>query len=208
MWLKRHLYQFLSILSMRAHKRGGMVQSVDDRWIEIRLLTESEVSLFHNIKTGSGTRAAWLSDTFLQSPFCNAGLQQNVCAGSWASTSQVEVAGKTICLVFRRQTELVIVTQISRGLPKKLTGLQLVKKFPSFYGTRRFITAFTTARHLSLSWGFGCTEGSVWFRGFCNCFVTLLRFYGWEMLSPRPTPKQEDHLLSGIQDYIRIYAFE
>ena len=27
-----------------------------------------------------------------------------------------------------------------------------VKKFPVFYGTRRFITAFTSARHLSLSW--------------------------------------------------------
>jgi len=29
---------------------------------------------------------------------------------------------------------------------------QLVKKFPAFYGTRRFTTAFTSARHLSLSW--------------------------------------------------------
>ena len=27
-----------------------------------------------------------------------------------------------------------------------------VKKFPAFYGTRSFITAFTSARHLSLSW--------------------------------------------------------
>jgi hypothetical protein len=35
---------------------------------------------------------------------------------------------------------------------EKLTGRQLVKKFPEFYGTWRFITAFTTARHLSLSW--------------------------------------------------------
>ena len=35
---------------------------------------------------------------------------------------------------------------------KKLTGSQLVKKFPAIYGTRRFITAFTSARHLSLSW--------------------------------------------------------
>jgi len=34
---------------------------------------------------------------------------------------------------------------------EKLTGLQLFKKFPAFYGTRRFITAFTSARHLSLS---------------------------------------------------------
>jgi len=33
---------------------------------------------------------------------------------------------------------------------EKLTGPQLVKKFPAFYGTRRFITAFTSARHLSL----------------------------------------------------------
>jgi hypothetical protein len=35
---------------------------------------------------------------------------------------------------------------------EKPTGLQLVKKFPSFYRTRRFITAFTNAHHLSLSW--------------------------------------------------------
>jgi len=34
---------------------------------------------------------------------------------------------------------------------KKLTGFQLVK-FPAFYGTQRFITAFTSAHHLSLSW--------------------------------------------------------
>ena len=34
---------------------------------------------------------------------------------------------------------------------QKITGPQLVMKFPSFYGTRRFITAFTAARHLSLS---------------------------------------------------------
>jgi hypothetical protein len=39
----------------------------------------------------------------------------------------------------------------SRVLLEKITGSQLVKKFPAFYGTRRFITAFTSARHLSLS---------------------------------------------------------
>jgi hypothetical protein len=37
------------------------------------------------------------------------------------------------------------------GLLEKLTVSQLVKKFPAFYGTRKFITAFTTAGHLSLS---------------------------------------------------------
>ena len=44
------------------------------------------------------------------------------------------------------------ITPRSRVLLEKLIGFQLVKKFPTFYGTRRFITAFTSARHLSLSW--------------------------------------------------------
>ena len=35
---------------------------------------------------------------------------------------------------------------------EKLTSLQLVKKFPAFHGTPRFITALTSVRHLSLSW--------------------------------------------------------
>ena len=37
-------------------------------------------------------------------------------------------------------------------LLEKLTGLQLVKKFPAFHGTRRFITALTSVLHPSLSW--------------------------------------------------------
>jgi len=43
-------------------------------------------------------------------------------------------------------------TPCSRVLLEKLTGTQLVKKFPSFYGTQRFITPFTSTRHLFLSW--------------------------------------------------------
>ena len=43
-------------------------------------------------------------------------------------------------------------TPCSRVILEKLTGSQLVKKSPAFHGTRRFITAFTSARHLSLSW--------------------------------------------------------
>ena len=39
-----------------------------------------------------------------------------------------------------------------RVLLEQLTGLQLVKKFPAFHGTRMFITALTSVRHLSLSW--------------------------------------------------------
>jgi len=43
-------------------------------------------------------------------------------------------------------------TPWSRVLLEKLTGSQPVKKFPAIYGTLRFITAFTSVRHLSLSW--------------------------------------------------------
>ena len=42
-------------------------------------------------------------------------------------------------------------TSWSRALPEELTGARLVKKFPAFYETRRFITAFTSASQLFLS---------------------------------------------------------
>ena len=45
-----------------------------------------------------------------------------------------------------------LLTPWCRVLLEKLTGLQLVKKFPAIYGTRRFITALTSVRRLSLSW--------------------------------------------------------
>jgi hypothetical protein len=58
-------------------------------------------------------------------------------------------------------------------LLEKLTGLQLVKKFPALYGNRRFITAFTNAHHPSLSRASsGRIKVSVQIRGKWLCFVT------------------------------------
>ena len=45
-----------------------------------------------------------------------------------------------------------LLTPWSRVLPEKLISYQLVQKFSTFYWTQRFITAFTNACHLSLSW--------------------------------------------------------
>ena len=45
-----------------------------------------------------------------------------------------------------------LLTPRCRVLLEKLTGLQLVKKFPAFHGTRVFITALTSFRQLSLYW--------------------------------------------------------
>ena len=47
---------------------------------------------------------------------------------------------------------LYLLTPWCRVLLEKLTGLQPVKKFPAFHGTRRFITALTSVRQLTLSW--------------------------------------------------------
>jgi hypothetical protein len=98
----------------------------------------------------------------------------------------------------------------SRVFLEKLIGLLLVKNFPTFCGTRRFITAFTSAPHLSLSWAnliqskppnpiswrsilisfhlrlvlpSGCPSPrfTIWI------FRNKIRFYGEELLAPRPT---------------------
>jgi hypothetical protein len=39
----------------------------------------------------------------------------------------------------------------SRVLLEKLTGPQIVEKFPAFYGTWRFNATFTSAHNLSLT---------------------------------------------------------
>jgi len=41
---------------------------------------------------------------------------------------------------------------------------------------------------------------SVQVRGLVKCFVTLINFYGEELLEPRPTPIPEYHLLSALRD--------
>ena len=71
---------------------------------------------------------------------------------------------------FHNLLPLYLLTPCSRDLLEKLTSFRPVKKFADFYGTRRFITAFTSAR--------------VQFR----CFVTryVLR---WWVVSNSPNHK-------------------
>ena len=44
-----------------------------------------------------------------------------------------------------------LLTPQSRVLFEKLTGFAANQEIPAFYGTRKFITVLTSARHLSLS---------------------------------------------------------
>ena len=52
---------------------------------------------------------------------------------------------------FESALQHYLLTPWSEILLEKLIGSQLVKKFPAFYGNWRFITAFTSARYMSLS---------------------------------------------------------
>ena len=52
----------------------------------------------------------------------------------------------------RNNVVYYLLTSWCRVIFEKLTAFQLVKKFPAFHGTRRFITTLTSVRHLSLSW--------------------------------------------------------
>jgi hypothetical protein len=71
-----------------------------------------------------------------------------------------------------------LLTPLSRVLLEKLTGSQLVKKFPPILGKGRFIAAFVTApHHLSLSWARSIQNMSpshfFWF----HFFITVCMVY-------------------------------
>ena len=70
---------------------------------------------------------------------CNPGLSPS----NWGLSffTRLHVRPQNTCFFQTRY-----LTPSSRVL-QKLTGSQLAKKFPAFYGIRKFITAFTTARH-------------------------------------------------------------
>ena len=107
-----------------------------------------------------------------------------------------------------------LLTPCSRVL-EKLTVPQLVKKFHTFYRTRRFITAFTSARHLSLPWARSTQSipphptswrpililqrisPGPWY---VYPFRNKASFYGKELLVPRPTTKPVGHQSSAVRD--------
>ena len=57
---------------------------------------------------------------------------------------------REICTNIYIKKNTYLLTPRCRVLLEKLTGLQLVKKFPAFHGTRKFITALTSVRHMSI----------------------------------------------------------
>ena len=81
------------------------------------------------------------------SPVCRLWL-----AAAYCAVYQFKKMSSTLLTYLLTYILTYLLTLYSRVSLAKLTGSQLVNKFPAFYGTRRFITAFTSARHLSLFW--------------------------------------------------------
>jgi len=73
----------------------------------------------------------------------------------WSLMEYTELAlllVKTLCRTDRPTNQPNQPPPWSTVLPEKLIGSQLIKKFPAFMEPERFITAFTSSHHLSLSW--------------------------------------------------------
>ena len=100
-----------------------------------------------------------------------------ICNTAFALQQWSQARASTLCYTYiaclvvsfvRDHTCNYVPAPLSRVLLKKLTGSQLAKKFLAYYGTRRFITAPTSARHLSLSWGSSIHTCNSNFNGMCS----------------------------------------
>jgi hypothetical protein len=79
-------------------------------------------------------------------------------------------------------------TTLSRILLEKLTVAQLVKRFPVFYGTQRFITVFTKVRHRSLSSASWIQSTNYFPQIHTQLRITQFSTASCRFISLRPTP--------------------
>jgi len=95
---------------------------------------------------------------------------------SWASPTQ----------------SIYLLTPWCRVLLKKLIGLQLVKKFPAFHGTRMLITALTSVSHLSLSWA-SPTQSIYLLTPWCRVLLEKLNRFAASQEIPRISRNPNAH---------------
>jgi len=89
------------------------------------------------------------------------------------------------------------------------------QEIPEFYGTRRFITTFTSSGRLSLPWARSIQSIPpshfktllVAYQRPTEMFRNILTLHGEELLAPRRNPKLECHPLSAVRDcLLNIFA--
>jgi hypothetical protein len=109
---------------------------------------------------GTLTGKHWNTAGWPTEPMCSNGKDRRFCLRKKSSPGSPvvqPVAQSLHWLSYTSSPSLVHMstkelTPCSTALLDKLIVPQLVVKFPVFYGTRKFITAFTTASHLFLFW--------------------------------------------------------
>ena len=128
---------------LQPHSRGGCIWQ---KGAYNCALSTSLVNRCHTVSTtGSSGNHSCSGYTRTKSKF-------DLCHVYWQTAGNGQVANTLQCSHDMGNNLTYLFTPWCRVLLEKLTGLQLVKKFPAFHGTQRFITALTSVRHLSLSW--------------------------------------------------------
>ena len=105
------------------------------------------------------------ADIFLRSKKWNSRGHEKTCLGILRKTrtdlrntflllaSQLSYKTETSTYFNRENVNIsYLLTPWSRVLLEKLTGSAASQEIPRIFGTRRFLTVFTSARHMSLSW--------------------------------------------------------
>jgi hypothetical protein len=115
------------------------------------LYVQNSVTATRSSKNKSnGEFTSWASNIFQwQEP------QQLLPTCSLAARGEITIGGicncLNLCVTFRVHNYVTYSMEQSHSWEADQSS-QLVKKFPAFYGTRRFFTVLTSARHPSLSW--------------------------------------------------------
>ena len=120
-----------------------------DNWLNqaeyFRIVNSSLRCRFKHIIQTSRSVYVW----FRQPASCS--LWHSNVAKKYLENPSLKIKRRSACQ-HRQWPPSYLLTPYCRVLLEKLTYSQLVKKFLAFYGNRKFITAFTSARHVSLSW--------------------------------------------------------
>ena len=75
-----------------------------------------------------------------------------VMSKNWIQPSSLKSILYICCVAVNTPSHTYLLTPWSRVLLEKLTGSTASQEIPHIFGTRKFITVLTSARHLSLSW--------------------------------------------------------
>ena len=110
--------------------------------------------------------------------------------------------GHTGPLVERIYHYLYLLTAWSRVLLEKLTGSAASQEIPRIFGTRRFLTLLTSARHLSLSWANSIQSPQSPPTSWISILILFFHLR-LDLPSGRPRRRWKDNIITTLQHYYK-----